>query len=166
MATAASRRSPPALADAARAHAYARATARLLASGRVFAACSGCVAIVASLVLALDPIAAREPSFRHWALWSLVISSLPAAWYAWRVRLDEGLFADLARSIAIQPSSNAALADLDGALAALGLATVNDNALRSLASRGIGARGLVIIQGAIACGQILALVALLYPGRG
>ena len=148
-----------------RAAASAGATARLLGTGRVISAANGVAVLVAAGQLMLAALAPdlTAPA-RAWGWWGIAAAGVPACWYAWRVRFDQGLFEDLATSMRCRRCRpETSLADLDAALAALGLAATDLLGARPLADRVRGARGLLVRQGAIAVAQILVALALLAP---
>jgi hypothetical protein len=111
----------------------ARVTAGFLKAGRVLDGASS-VLLLGTLVLARTPL----PALALGTLGSALVLAAAAKYLAWRVALDAEFFTLLAR----QPTQTAAF---DAALAAF-LGRPAPIAGRSLASRCLGARRLVIYQ--------------------
>lgn len=129
------------------------ATARLLeASGRISAWGLG-VTVVGMVVLALTGRSLPLVSWLGFA--AVVLLGLPERYLAFRLRLDAGLFNDLAAQN--MPS----LAALDNALQCLGLRKATD-APRTLQDRVLGARQLLQRHAiVVVCQSMLFLLALL-----
>jgi len=145
--------------------ALASTTARLLRAGRVATAVSALAVLTATGAL-LAPLAHAMPVRPSpWCWWGVLGTGFVAAWYAWRVELDAGLFADLGRALDSPTQDQATLADLDAALGALGLARAGAVPPRSVAARSRGARRLAVRQAIVAGVQAAMVVALLLPGR-
>ena len=129
------------------------ATARLLeASGRISAWGLG-VTVVSMVVLALTGRSLPLVSWLGFA--AVVLLGLPERYLAFRLRLDAGLFNDLAAQ------NTPSLAALDNALQCLGLRKAPD-APRTLQDRVLGARQLLQRHGiVVVCQSVLFLLALL-----
>ena len=129
------------------------ATARLLeASGRISAWGLG-VTVVSMVVLALTGRSLPLVSWLGFA--AVVLLGVAERYLAFRLRLDAGLFNDLAAQ------NTPSLAALDNALQCLGLRKAPD-APRTLQDRVLGARQLLQRHGIVViCQSVLFLLALL-----
>jgi hypothetical protein len=151
--------------EALLAAAHAQATARLLATGRVIAGASAVLMLIAGdqLTFAAYDSDLYSP-FIAWGWWAVAAAGIPSLWYAWRVRLDEGLFDDLGRALRDREiAPERALADLDSALAALDLLFAQGTDIRPLQERMRGARRLLVRQALVTLFQMLVTLSLLVP---
>ena len=131
------------------------ATARLLQASGVLAAWSLALAIASMGVLAL-----AEQSLASWlAFVAVLLLGLPERYLAFRLRLDSGLFNDLAQE------RIASLNALDHALDRLDLRKPSNDGSRGLEDRVAGARKLLQRHGfLIVCQSVFFVIALLTQG--
>ena len=129
------------------------ATARLLQASATVSAWGLALAVVGMAVLALTGRSLPQVSWLGFA--AVALLGLPERYLAFRLRLDAGLFNDLAAQ------TIASLGVLDHALQRLGLRST-PGASRTLEDRVLGARQLLQRHGmVVTCQSVLFLLALL-----
>lgn len=128
--------------------AMARMTIRLLRTGRVVDVGSTLTTLVVLVLAIILPGGRFEPAQLIGLLAAILIFGLVQKFYAIRVTFDTGLFSDLAIALQNVPTAHtdAALVELDRALAALGLRSDSQVPPRSLLKRVGGAKRMLGMQ--------------------